>query len=347
MKMNHTLAQEITNKVMNVIPYNVNIKDETGVIIGSGEQNRIGTCHQGAIHAIVEKKVVSVYDSLEGDKPGVNIPVQFRQKIIGVIGISGDPHYVAPFAELVRITAELLINQEFMFRERRMQEQMKEEFLYQWMFQKKAYDQAFLDLGKAIDIDCSIPRRAILLDGEVFREPVNLDHQEFMIHLSARSVLYILVEKSHVLERLTQLAEKNQVRIGIGKIQSNLSHSMEQAKKALEIAERLSHHHLICHYKDVEFIDFLSSCHTHDSSLVEIFSEMSQHAKGQELIETLVSFIENNGDMNHTSEQLHIHRNSLTYRLQKMESLTGKNPKKFSDLFQLFTAYVLLKVRGE
>ncbi|WP_420490189.1 helix-turn-helix domain-containing protein [Neobacillus drentensis] len=55
--------------------------------------------------------------------------------------------------------------------------------------------------------------------------------------------------------------------------------------------------------------------------------------------------MENSGDMNAISAELHIHRNSLAYRLQKIELLTNKNPKNFIDLFQLFTGYVLHKIK--
>ena len=113
MNINKTLAQEIANKVMQVIPYNVNIMDEIGRIIGSGDSERIDNYHQGAQLAIEQESIVSIYHSEGGAKPGVNIPIQFRNRIIGVIGISGDPDIVSPFAELVRVTAELLLTKSF------------------------------------------------------------------------------------------------------------------------------------------------------------------------------------------------------------------------------------------
>src|SRR3954447_25270580 len=153
MNINKVLAQEIANKVMQVIPYNVNIMDDIGRIIGSGDPGRIDNYHQGAQLAIEQESIVSIYHSEGGTKPGVNIPIHFRNRIIGVIGISGDPDIVSPFAELVRVTADLLINQEFLFRERRIQEQMKEEFLFQWVFRCEAYDAAILSSGEALGIN--------------------------------------------------------------------------------------------------------------------------------------------------------------------------------------------------
>ncbi|WP_300347846.1 sugar diacid recognition domain-containing protein [Clostridium sp.] len=38
---------------------------------------------------------------------------KFREKVIGVIGITGNPNDVRQFTQLVTVTAELLINKEY------------------------------------------------------------------------------------------------------------------------------------------------------------------------------------------------------------------------------------------
>ncbi|WP_261378937.1 helix-turn-helix domain-containing protein [Bacillus licheniformis] len=45
--------------------------------------------------------------------------------------------------------------------------------------------------------------------------------------------------------------------------------------------------------------------------------------------------------MGETSSRLFIHRNTLNYRLRKIELATGCNPKRFDDLFKLYTAITL------
>ena len=58
--LTHIQAQNIVNKMMKDIPYNINIMDKTGVIIGSGNKERIGTLHHGAVAAIKQKKIVEI-----------------------------------------------------------------------------------------------------------------------------------------------------------------------------------------------------------------------------------------------------------------------------------------------
>lgn len=343
MKMNRVLAQEIAEKVMLVIPYNVNIMDENGSIIGSGEADRIGTYHQGAISAIENESIVSLYNSKESSRPGVNIPIHFQNKIIGVIGISGDPTIVEPFAELVRVTAELLINQEFLFRERRIKEQMKEEFLYQWVFRQDKYDLTFINNGEAFGIDLYLERKAINVNGEAINMPY-LKEQEFTFKLNETTTLLIVPNDSDILKRLEPLITKQTTKIGIGDSNTHVAKSVDEAKRAIDISEKLEFHYTFCFYNDLKFIDYLinrDQSFIHNSS---VFEELAASTKGQELIETLLCYIKNSGDMNTSSNELHIHRNSLAYRLQRIEILTNKNPKKFTDLFQLYTGYIIYKM---
>ncbi len=53
----------------------------------------------------------AVAGRLKGVKPGINLPIIFRQRMVGVIGISGEPDKVQAYAELVRMAAELILEQ--------------------------------------------------------------------------------------------------------------------------------------------------------------------------------------------------------------------------------------------
>ncbi|WP_026568096.1 CdaR family transcriptional regulator [Bacillus sp. UNC41MFS5] len=344
MKINRVLAQEIADKVMMVIPYNVNIMDEVGMIIGSGNADRIGTFHQGAISAVEHGKIVSIYDSEGSSKPGVNIPFHFKQEIIGVIGISGEPTIVEPFAELVRVTAELLINQEFLFRERRIKEQMKEEFLYQWVFRLDEYDAAFINNGEAIGINLKMERKAIIVKGETIKEPY-LQEQEYTFKLNKSNVLFIVPSDSDLLKRLEPMITQQSTKIGISDSSTHVAKSVHEAKRAIDIAEKLGMPSTCCYYQELKFIDYLTNKDQSFSEISHFFQELEITPKGQELVDTLLCYIKNSGDMNAISSELHIHRNSLAYRLQRIEILTNKNPKKFTDLFQLYTGYVIYKMQ--
>lgn len=344
MKINQSLAQEIADKVMMVIPYNVNIMNEVGLIIGSGDNERIGTYHHGAIKAIEQGSMVSIHSTEGFSKPGVNIPIHFKNRLIGVIGISGDPGIVEPFAELVRVTAELLINQELLFKERRVKEQMKEEFLYQWVFRIDEYDEAFINNGDALGIHVNIPRKAVMVNGSLLKEPY-LQDQEYSFKFNQNSHLFIVPSNSDILKRLEVCVSPNDTTIGVGNSYIHVNKSIHEAKRAIEIAEKMKLPLNLCQYQELKFIDYLSNKDISFGEISDFFKQMDENPKGQELVETLICYIKNNGDINSVSKELHIHRNSLAYRLQRIEVLTDKNPKKFMDLFQLFTGYILYQMQ--
>ena len=64
------------------------------------------------------------------------------------------------------------------------------------------------------------------------------------------------------------------------------------------------------------------------------------------MINTAEEFLENTLNASETSKKLYLHRNTLTYRLDKIERSTGLNIRRFSDAmtFRLITyLYKLLK----
>ena len=107
------LAQYIVDKTMKIINCNVNIMNNHGEIIGSGDTQRIGELHEGAVLAISQGRVVTIDNptakKLKGVKPGVNFPLKLKKEIVGVIGITGEPAQIIQFAELVSMTAEMMM----------------------------------------------------------------------------------------------------------------------------------------------------------------------------------------------------------------------------------------------
>ena len=65
--------------------------------------------------------------------------------------------------------------------------------------------------------------------------------------------------------------------------------------------------------------------------LEEIFKKESINVLDEETLQTIYKFFENNLNVSETSRQLFVHRNTLVYRLDKIERLTGLDLRKFDD----------------
>ena len=127
-ELTHNQAQNIVNKMMKDIPYNINIMDKTGVIIGSGNKKRIGTLHHGAVEAIKQRKIVEIQKDEEFVKKGINLPIELNGEIVGVVGISGEVKETRPFGNLVKSTVILLIEQSVALEKENLEKNLKQEF---------------------------------------------------------------------------------------------------------------------------------------------------------------------------------------------------------------------------
>ena len=64
----------------------------------------------------------------------------------------------------------------------------------------------------------------------------------------------------------------------------------------------------------------------------------------EEMTETAEAFLESSLNVSETSRNLFMHRNTLMYRLDKIERVTGLNIRKFSDAVTFRILSVLYKL---
>ena len=116
-ELDHELAQDIVNRAMAILPYNVNVMDSQGLILGSGEPERINTRHEGAQLVLANGRVVEIdaqtATCLKGVQPGINLPLLLDDRLVGVLGLTGEPEKLRTYAQLVRMTAEMLVGQRY------------------------------------------------------------------------------------------------------------------------------------------------------------------------------------------------------------------------------------------
>ena len=65
--------------------------------------------------------------------------------------------------------------------------------------------------------------------------------------------------------------------------------------------------------------------------LHEIFGDYDPGQIDQETLATIQTFFDNNLNVSETSRQLFIHRNTLVYRMEKLQKATGLDIRTFED----------------
>jgi len=152
------LAQTIVSKIMNIMDKNINIMDDRGYIIASGDFNRTNSYHEGAFWAVKKRTTLEIskedVEQMEGVKPGINVPIYFDDKVVGVVGITGEPDEVVNYAQLVRYTAELILEQAALKEQMQLHEITRKLFFQDLLSSyEEAQEEDFLQKGRLLGVE--------------------------------------------------------------------------------------------------------------------------------------------------------------------------------------------------
>ncbi|HHY45883.1 MAG TPA: sugar diacid recognition domain protein [Firmicutes bacterium] len=169
MIITHELAQRIVDATMAIVQRNVNIMDNRGIIIGSGHRHRLFTYHKGADDVIKSGETVEIrpdqVDHFPGAKEGVNMPIKINDRVVGVVGVFGDPDEVRDIAKLVRMAVELLLEREALREQVQSQYRVREQFMREVLSDKALQDpDAIIEWGHLLGYDMLLPRVVTIVD---------------------------------------------------------------------------------------------------------------------------------------------------------------------------------------
>jgi carbohydrate diacid regulator len=360
------LAEKIVNEVQRLITEEIIVVNTEGIIIASTNGDRIGRFHEGAFITSQQKKklIITEKDTLQlkGVKSGINLPIFFQHDVIGVIGITGDPETVTPFGEIIRKMTELLISENYYGEQFDYHSRAMETFVLEWL-QAKEPSTDMLERARALTINLELPRTAVIIEFEHREHPLSRDvwssilnsfsqNKNDVITRSGNERMLVLIDCSESVQptsiknRLEHflLYIKNSFGIrafaGVGQCAapSNLHQSYAQAERALKLARR---------NKGIIFDEELILEMVTGELTSEIKAEYIQRCiapllQEKELLETLVELFNHNHSLKNTAQSLHIHINTLHYRLKKIEEMSNLNPNNIHDLFCLYLAVLFL-----
>ena len=138
------------------------------------------------------------------------------------------------------------------------------------------------------------------------------------------------------------------VRISLGSVVSDLkdiSRSYKEAKIALEVGKIFYEEKYTINYNRLGIGRLiyqlpLSLCKMY---IEEIFKNIKVEDFDEETLNTVNKFFENSLNISETSRQLYIHRNTLVYRLDKLQKSTGLDLRVFEDAITFKIALMVVK----
>lgn len=363
-------ARQIVQRAMGIISHSVNVMDSNGVIIASGNPQRLFQRHEGAVLALAENRVVEIdratAEHLKGVRPGINLPFSFRNQRVGVIGISGEPAEVRAYAELVKMAAEMMVEQAALLDQHQWEKRYREELANQ-LLQPQPNTASLAAMAAYLGLDLRQARivwivelqeaqphllRELLAELEATQRDALIAITGFNEMTLLRPACMVQGEWSLKLERQqaqrlqNQLKHRFRVRLIVGSFyddpQSAYRSSLT-ARATQAMAQRLKLRHATLFY--------------HDYPLPSLLCDLGEDWRAQELGRpwrtlgeqdekgvlrgTLRHYFSQNCDQTQTAAQLHIHVNTLRYRLQRIEAITGMKINQLTDALRLYIGMLM------
>ncbi|OCG38569.1 sugar diacid recognition domain-containing protein [Gilliamella sp. Gris1-4] len=375
------LAQYIVERTMKIIDCNINVMNSRGEIISSGDLERIGEIHEGAMLAISQQGVVTIDNptakKLKGVKPGVNFPLKLNEKIVGVIGITGEPTKITQFAKLVCMSAEMMMEQAFLLNQLSQDIRLKEEFILS-IIQSDNKVPNLSEWSRKLNINLSLAYVAVIIEvdsGQLGIETTmsELQYIQNELQIITKNKLVAIKSLTEIVMLIPALNKFNRwdlnehksklkklvsyiksscqfsVRISLGKYFSQgidrIARSYQTAKIAMLIGKKRTPECRHFYYQEL-ILPVLLDGLNHDWQAEELLLPLKKLKLSDHngiLQKTLTTWFDHNLHNNKTADALFIHRNTLEYRLNNIAKLTGLDLTKFDDRVLLYIALQLDK----
>ena len=364
-ELDHDLAQDIVDRAMAILPYNVNVMDSQGLILGSGEPERVNTRHEGAQLVLANGRVVEIDAQtaihLKGVQPGINLPLMLDHRLIGVLGITGEPEQLRTYAELVRMTAEMLVGQRNQQAEQQWRRQRCDDLLA-LLLSEAGDSPRLIDEAQQLGLKPQLTRVPSLFELGMAHGPgqtvealsawlTSRYPDSWCVSPAKSSLLWCrpanqAIEHDRLLEKLDGLGW-NILRIAVGGPADGLTGLRRCCRR---VSDLLAYGREVLPQSRVLTLNrfrlpVLLWRHRNDDALDELLSPLrkvvAKDNNGQ-LLATLRSWCEHDGQSQACADALGIHRNSLRYRMERIAELSGVDPLRLDGMLALYLGVQLL-----
>ena len=373
-----SLAQEIAADTSAVIGFNVLITDDEGIVIGSGDTRRIGSFHEASVEVLrsklaAEHNAVQAQE-LRGVRPGMTLPLIMDGHAVGTVGITGTPGQVRRFGLVVKRQIEILLRESVSIRSGVLRDRLLEDLLADIAsYDERLVEQEFL-VHRAAEagFDLRLPRVAVcihvsasdplrqrgrsrdvtLLRPELLRaaREAFADPQD-IVACTMPGWIGVLHRASSAdtpsaWQRVVDLVGARHgltARVGVGEPAASIAglrDSYQDAWDALRLGARIAPDVSVNLIGDLRAHQILVAAGYESRSLRlgPVTAELRAQADWRVLRATIIAWCESGFGLVAAAAALHIHRNTLVYRLGKIERITGRPLREHRATLTLYLA---------
>lgn len=364
-----SIAQKIVSKLRDIISRNINFKNKRGVIIASTDENRIGNFHESALKVIESKKQLIISkeeeDKEKDIREGINIPIKIDEEVVGVIGVTGVATEVQQYADIIKSMTEILIKEAFIYQQKYLEEQNYKLLIEDVIFNVMDNDfETVKDRAKFMGIDYTLMRTVIQIEvneksilsistlndiENILKKNLQNNKQHILVPNGVSFLILFNGEYDYKMEEFLDNISRDfnnqlnlEYNLGIGLTVSNLNEirkSYQTSTIALQIAIKSKDRSRVAYFRDLDTELLIEDISYNIKTIYinKIFNKLSNE-KIDEYKELIETYIKNNGSINKIATELYIHKNTVQYKLNKIEKETGYNPRNYSDLIKLAIA---------
>ena len=340
--ISNQILQSTIDGLKNIIRRELSVAEREGKIVATTEESMVNT--------VIENADIFI------QSPAKNQLVQGYQYF--KVFDNGSPEYIVMIKgedeeayRIGKITAFQIQNLLVAYKERFDGDNFIKNLLLDNLLLVDIYSRA-----KKLRIENNVPRVVFLIETEIDKEFNVVEivrsifptkQKDFVTAVDEKSIILVkeLKEKDskeeidqiskHIYDTLSAEAMTS-VYVAIGTVVNdlkNVSASYKEAKMALEVGKIFEENKKIVNYEQLGIgrLIYQLPAPLCKMFINEVLHGLSMDQFDEETLTTVNKFFENNLNVSETSRQLYIHRNTLVYRLDKLQKMTGLDLRNFDD----------------
>lgn len=340
--ISNQILQSTIDGLKNIIRRELSVAERDGKIVATTEESMVNTVIENAdifIQSPAENQLVQGYQYFKVFDNGS------PEYIVMIKGEDEEAYRIG------KITAFQIQNLLVAYKERFDGDNFIKNLLLDNLLLVDIYSRA-----KKLRIENNVPRVVFLIETEIDKEFNVVEivrsifptkQKDFVTAVDEKSIILVkeLKEKDskeeidqiskHIYDTLSAEAMTS-VYVAIGTVVNdlkNVSASYKEAKMALEVGKIFEENKKIVNYEQLGIgrLIYQLPAPLCKMFINEVLHGLSMDQFDEETLTTVNKFFENNLNVSETSRQLYIHRNTLVYRLDKLQKMTGLDLRNFDD----------------